>query len=320
MRVKSRFIVFAFWIAILRKKTQKRNILQLKTINVVEKRRKTFDYLWILYYFCIVIFYFSCTGNTLWAAQQIGAATGDTLTDMASVSEAPIHYRAKAGERIGFCFPVHGWRPPVAVRDFIRRLRVECEGTPYCWVLCTAGDDIGETIEIFAKDLRPAGLTIDSAFSLAMPESYVGLPFMDVDPPARELQKLSQARADLQGYIDSIICLRRGERHLHLSRWPRTNSRLLGALFVRCLLSDRPFRVDAERCIRCGRCAKACPVGNILQESHDTPAWQHTGRCLSCFACYHHCPVRAIEYGRRTHGKGQYYFGKSNVEHKTPKI
>lgn len=259
-----------------------------------------------------MIFYLSCTGNTLWAARQISEATGDALYDIAAVADKPCTYSVQENERIGFCFPVHGWRPPVLVRDFIRRLHIEHAGGHFCWALCTAGDDIGETIELLESDLRTIGLRVDSAFSLLMPESYVGLPFMDVDKPERERQKKEQAQADLQAAIHHIASCHRGERHLHLSHWPRTNSRFLGAIFVKWLLTDGPFRVDENRCTRCGRCMKSCPVGNIKPGESGTPEWQHNGRCLSCFACYHHCPVRAIEYGRRTRGKGQYYFEKDH--------
>lgn len=35
-------------------------------------------------YKLIMIFYFSCTGNTRWAAHKIAEATGDTLIDIAA--------------------------------------------------------------------------------------------------------------------------------------------------------------------------------------------------------------------------------------------
>ena len=257
-----------------------------------------------------MIFYFSCTGNTRWAAREVAEATGDALCDISTIGAGVYEYRVLEGERIGLCFPVHAWRPPVVVREFIRRLRIVGAGDPFCWVLLTAGDDIGETVDLLESDLRPTGLHLHSAYSLLMPESYVGLPFMDVDKAERERQKKLQAKADLQSYIQGIVYRREGERHLHLSRWPRTNSRFLGGIFVKWLLSDRPFRVDAHRCIGCGKCVKSCPVDNIALTDHGTPEWLHSGRCLTCFACYHHCAARAIEYGRRTHGKGHYYFEK----------
>ncbi len=259
-----------------------------------------------------MIFYFSCTGNTRWAAKQISMATGEPLSDISCLPCNGYEAVLADGESIGFCFPVHAWRPPVVVREWVSHLRVIAKVKPFCWLMLTAGDDIGETVECFESDLhRATGLNVDSAFSLQMPESYVGLPFMDVDSREREREKIAAAEKAVADYAQLIVQKRRGQRPLHLSHWPRINSRFLGALFVRCLLTDKPFRVDPARCNGCGMCAKVCPVGNITVDGQ--PHWNHSGRCISCFACYHHCHARAIEYGRRTKGKGQYFFGKNQT-------
>ena len=57
-----------------------------------------------------MIFYFSGTGNTRWAAEEISRATGERLLDMAAEINGECRYQPAAGECIGFCFPVHGWR------------------------------------------------------------------------------------------------------------------------------------------------------------------------------------------------------------------
>ncbi|MFW5518323.1 MAG: ferredoxin, partial [Segatella copri] len=36
--------------------------------------------------------------------------------------------------------------------------------------------------------------------------------------------------------------------------------------------------------------------------------WLHHKDCLTCFTCYHHCPHHAIEFGKQTRKKGQYFF------------
>ena len=259
-----------------------------------------------------MIFYFSGTGNTRWAVKEVSLATGDAIYDIANLQQKPLP-DLQSDERIGLCFPVHAWRPPMLVRTFARELskRLRNASTHYLWALCTAGDDIGETMDILEHDLNQGGLQLHSRFSLLMPETYVGLPFMDVDPLDREREKRRQAKDDLSAYIPRIINRERGAEHLHLSHWPRVNSRLLGWGFYKWLISDKPFRCDASQCTGCGLCAKVCPVANIGMDGHNHPQWLHNGRCLTCFACYHHCPHHAIEWGGRTQKKGQYYFGKN---------
>lgn len=264
-----------------------------------------------------MIFYFSGTGNTRWAAQKVAAATADRLVNIAEemlaaetdqASDPQFTYTLAQDERIGFFFPVHGWRPPRLVLDFLDRLHLTNADSHYAYVVCTAGDNVGEAVSILEKRLQTMGIKIDSAISLIMPESYVGLPFMDVDTPAKEQCKKMEADNKLTRFIADIIECRSGVRDITIGHWPRINSRLIGSVFVKKLVTDRPFHVVADRCLHCGKCASVCPVANIHFEKGGEPSWLHNGKCLSCFACYHHCPTHAIEYGCRTKKKGQYYF------------
>jgi len=259
-----------------------------------------------------MVFYFSATGNTKWAARKIAEATHEKLLFIPELVERrELDFDLEDNERIGFCFPVHGWRPPLLVRDFIRQLNIRNASGHYCYALCTAGDTIGETFDYIEKDLLSSGLHLDARFSLLMPESYVGLPFMDVDTPRMEKQKKDKAALELKGYIGIIERRLDEDGRIVKGRWPKTNSRLLGHVFLHHLITDKRFYVDSSKCIKCGLCVKSCPVGDITMEKEETPRWQNNGRCMTCFSCYHHCPVRAIEFGVWTRGKGQYYFERS---------
>lgn len=264
-----------------------------------------------------MIFYFSCTGNTKWAAETLAEATGDRLVEI-SVENIGVAFSIASGERIGFCFPVHGWRPPMLVRDFLRNAHFifEDNETHFCYALCTAGDTVGEAMDIFNADAATRGIHIDSCASLLMPESYVGLPFMDVDNDADEKKKKSQASIDLERFAKDVEVRKCGISRLHIGNWPKINSRLLGEVFVRHIITDKHFWVDKDKCLKCGLCAKVCPVNNIDTNEHELPTWKHNGKCLSCFSCYHHCPTHAIEYGKRTKNKGQYFYNRTN-KHKT---
>ena len=184
-----------------------------------------------------MIFYFSGTGNTKWAASKLASATHEDLISIAPYMRADdsSHTLAepfilKENERLGFVFPVHGWRVPKLVREFIGKMKVQREepdaagsqtlsdisgnsasadasgisasaensagSLPFTYCVCTAGDSIGLTIENLNQtisqnpSLQALGITkVSSSYSLIMPESYVGLPFMDVDPKEKEFRK-----------------------------------------------------------------------------------------------------------------------------------
>lgn len=264
-----------------------------------------------------MIFFFSGTGNSQWAARRLAEATGEKLIAMTGQDAADSRYELSAGERVGFCFPVHGWQPPAIVRQFVSRLQlnVESSSRPFVYAVMTCGDSIGMAMEIFAKDLEQNGMTLDSAFTLVMPESYVCLPFMKTDPPERERQKTERAKDDLSRYLPLIVGRERSRFHVVKGMAPWLLSHVVGEYFNRHMISDRKFRVNADVCLHCSRCSTVCPTGDLFMAPGDAPDgkavphWRGDGSCTCCLACYHHCPVHAIDYGRYTPRRGQYYYG-----------
>jgi NAD-dependent dihydropyrimidine dehydrogenase PreA subunit/flavodoxin len=259
-----------------------------------------------------MIFYFSSTGNSKWAAETVAKTLGDRLIYIPdAIDSGSYEYALASQERLGFIFPVHGWRPSIIVRRFIKSLKINeyDASSTYSYMLVTAGDTIGRTTEIFRKDLRQRGINLDSAFSIQMPESYIGLPGFELDTTEREAQKIAQARKDMNEYIEYISERRRGLVRTVKGSSPWFYSGPVGSIFLHQIISDRKFRVDPDLCIKCGLCAKICPVHDIDGGPGKAPAWKHNGLCLSCFSCYHHCPKEAISYGKATQGKGQYFFG-----------
>ena len=263
-----------------------------------------------------MIFYFSATGNTKWAAKALAEATGEQPVFIPHALKGSCHYELENQERVGFCFPVHGWRPPTVVREFLKRLSVtvkegrEPANHTYTYALITAGDTMARTKEIFEADLRHTQLTLSAVCNLVMPEAYVGLPGMNTDTPRNEKAKINAARERLNEFIGVVQQRSCGYEHLVKGPVPAFFSGPVGAFFVRHLVTDKPFRVESSRCVKCGICADVCPVDNIRGGLGHEPAWLHNGSCLTCFACYHHCPHHAIEFGQRTKHKGQYFFGK----------
>ena len=259
-----------------------------------------------------MIFYFSGTGNTKWAASQLSIELNEQLHFIPDEFHTDMTYTLAAGERLGFIIPVHGWRPPILVRHFLSHCHFIHSDNIYTYVIYTAGDSIGKAVEIIESDLKPHGLTVDAALTLIMPESYVGLPFMDTDPINKEENKKKKAIEDLATFVnDVIIPKKHGERQLVKGPLPAFFSGPVGSFFVNHLITDKRFHVDANRCILCGKCTTVCPVNDIEQEKGYTPVWKHNGQCLTCFSCYHHCPTHAIEFGRQTQKKGQYFYTKN---------
>lgn len=263
-------------------------------------------YLSINSYFCRMIFYFSATGNTQWVVRHIAEAIGEeTVFIPDAIRQGQYEYQLKEGERIGFCFPTHGWQPPGIVREFIANLKIANATGHYCWALATCGDNMGEAMAILNKELAAKGLKAETLFSVIMPETYVCLPFMKTDPEEKVRQKIEAATQQLEHITATLRECRKGVIELEKGPAPQILSYVIGAYFNSKMVNDKGFTVDADVCIHCGKCAQVCPVGNI---EGTPPTWVHNGRCTSCLACYHHCPVHAINKGERTRKRGQYVF------------
>ena len=291
-----------------------------------------------------MIFYFSGTGNTKWAASKLAAATREDLISIAPYMRADesSHNLAepfilKENERLGFVFPVHGWRVPKLVREFISKMKIlrepiqrepsdataenkakaddSLKNRPFAYCVCTAGDSIGLTIENLNKvislnpSLQALGITeVSSSYSLIMPESYIGLPFMDVDPKEREIRKKENAAQELAVVCEEIFDRKEGISRLVKGPIPWFFTKVVGGFFEKVLITDKRFHVEKDRCVKCGICANVCPIGDIKGGHGEYPVWLHHKDCLTCFTCYHHCPHHAIEFGNQTQKKGQYYF------------
>ena len=186
---------------------------------------------------------------------------------------------------------------------------------PFVYCVCTAGDSIGLTIENLNEvissnpSLAALGITaVDSSYSLIMPESYVGLPFMDVDPKEREIRKKEEAAQELAVVCEEIFNRKQGVNRLVKGPIPWFFTKVVGGFFEKVLITDKRFHVEKDKCVKCGICANVCPVGDIKGGHGTYPEWLHHKDCLTCFTCYHHCPHHAIEFGRQTQKKGQYFY------------
>ena len=239
-------------------------------------------------------------------AQQIAEAIEEELVYIPDAIRAGRYeYTLTEGERIGFCFPTHGWQPPRIVREFIRQLHLPNASNHFCWALTTCGDNMGQAMNILNRELAKKGLKATTQFAVIMPESYVCLPFMYTDTDETVKRKINVAEVLIPHIRVCILSRSQGIIELKKGATPRLYSYVIGGYFNKKMITDKKFMVDEDVCIKCGKCAKVCPVDNI---TGTPPEWQHNGRCTSCLACYHYCPVHAINYGERTRKRGQYYF------------
>ena len=250
-----------------------------------------------------MIFYFSGCGNSQHVAETIAAGLNDTLTFIPEAArEGRYEYTLAEGERLGFVFPVYSWAPPKLVLDFIGKMRLAA--TPaYLYFACTMGDECGLTEKVFRKAIEAKGWALSACFSLQMPETYIGMPGFKLDTDENAKRKIEAADKAMREYIPRLQ-KKESFSKMIVGSLAWLKSYVVNPGFNRFATDDSKYHVT-EACIHCSKCVNVCPLQNITLEN-GKPTWH--GNCTICMACYHHCPVNAIQYGKATKGKGQYFF------------
>ena len=240
-----------------------------------------------------MIFYFTGTGNSLYAAQKLADEGEKIVSIVDALRSKAFHYTLKEGEKLGFVFPVYFYTVSDPVLDLVRKLTVENAGFVYAVIPC--GASIGAAGGFLKSELKKRNLELQRVDALVVPDG--ALIFYDIDSPEKMEQQLEAAAKELASIRQAI------DRHEGNNT---TGSPVMGrvnlAVYHACM-STKAFYADAK-CIGCGTCASICPAGAIEMVS-GRPAWTKS-KCLKCCGCINRCPVSAIQYGKKTASRGRY--------------
>ncbi|MBP5691542.1 MAG: EFR1 family ferrodoxin [Bacteroidaceae bacterium] len=251
-----------------------------------------------------MILWYSGCGNSHFVAEQLSQKLSDN--NMVFIPDAAREDKAlefAKDEILGIVFPVYSWSVPKLVSEFLRTVRFI--GKPsYVYAACTCGDETGLTVRHLRRDLARQHLTLDAFFSFRMPETYINLPGFKLDPPEKAQLKIETTRTQIDETVKLIKEHASGNFDKLKGGSSFLKSNILKPLFYGLLITDRKFNVS-DACINCGICARNCPLHNITMEN-GRPHWN--GHCTNCMSCYHRCPKNAINFGKASIGKGQYYF------------
>ncbi|MGM9522176.1 MAG: EFR1 family ferrodoxin [Oscillospiraceae bacterium] len=244
-----------------------------------------------------MIYYFSATGNSQWAASELAQLTSDNIASITDIMRDPPR-DIPVQDVLGIVFPIHAYGPPRIVRDFVKLLRPE--PSTYIYAVATCGSSTGYAFSMLEENFR-----FDAAYSICMPNNYIIT--YDVNSEALVKRKLRDAPKSLKRIAKGVNS-RAHEELLSRGGLSRAQSYSYYDSYQR-EITDEPFYSESK-CDSCGVCAQVCPLGNIKLKD-GKPSWN--GSCMLCMACINSCPVRAIQYGGFTQKKGRYLF--SMVSH-----
>lgn len=244
-----------------------------------------------------MIFCFSATGNSLYAAQRISDATNDRIVSIGrALRNEEFEYDITNDEYLGFVLPTYAWTLPGAAAAFIERLILKGFSGQYVYGVFTCGESTGSEPAALFTMLRSKGIPLSATYDVVMPDNFIV--WSEVPPPRKIEQMLNDAKTHLDGITASII--------RKTPRKPDTAPpKDLYMKMEEVSTKSGTSKLHADgKCNSCGLCAEACPMRCIRLDASGRPYWE--GSCTMCFACLHRCPANAVQYGNETQNKGRY--------------
>lgn len=275
------------------------------------------------------IYWFSGTGNSLWAAKVLARHLHAELTHMPSAMHGT---ELPDAAMIGLVFPVYNHLIPYLVQRFVQQSGFLAGKSVFA--VCTCGDSPCIALEYLQKRIAGRGGTLIGGFSVKLPYNYISptrslrsvfQPFrLRESSPGAQAAMFAAAEAKLVSIAQSLLADSWGTLETEYERTEHLLDRLnlRNTLQKRVWLHKAGFRgktkltsvesvqlMDAgfwatDACVGCRTCAQLCPVKNIHFVSN-RPVWQH--HCEQCFACLQWCPARAIQFGQGTQDGTRYH-------------
>lgn len=240
-----------------------------------------------------MIFYFTGTGNSLFAAKRV-LTDGEELINIAdAIKENQFAYRISSGENVGFAFPVYFYSVPQIVKEFISKLKLD--GAEYVYAIITCGGGINQTGAVLNKLLNKRNIKLNWVTPLLMPDN--SMLFYQIPPMEASYERLQMAEGRLAQIRETI----RKREECNIGSITAVSG-LVGLGFKLC---DKTSKFYAEdHCIGCGLCADNCPQ-KVIVMANGKPQWVKSN-CQKCSACINRCPKQAIQYGSATKRRNRY--------------
>ena len=246
-----------------------------------------------------LVFSFSGTGNSLNVALKIqeNIENCKILSISKVVEEKNFKFEAA---KIGFIFPVYFLDIPHIVREFLKKIKIL--GNPYIFAVATCGGEVGKSFKTINKILAKQNRKLNSEFKMVFPSNSIVM--MNKSQTPEEIsQRINNTEVEIEEITNIIIQNKNvGFTSTKVSFFNRFVS-WMGKFFLFKMLNDRTFKVDEDKCTKCGTCVAVCPMNNI-EIIDGKVTWKHNCEC--CAACLHWCPQRAIE-NMGTHDAPRYH-------------
>lgn len=244
-----------------------------------------------------IIYVFSGTGNCLNLAKLLGAeieAIGGGDTEIILMRKEPSKLDATEADRVGFIFPCYAGGLPAGVEETVSKIRIR--DNAYTFGICMYAAYMGSGLSTIHKVQRLdwwGGVSHHCSCIWLLPHNMM-MPRLSVEEA--QVQSAEKAKEFAKAIVNCRYKKDPPERILNKlenSAWP-----------VLSVKKAAKFKVDADKCVRCGQCASLCPRDNIVLSDSGVEFGKD---CLGCLSCLQYCPEEAIHMGGITRKRERYH-------------
>ncbi len=248
-----------------------------------------------------VVFYFSGTGNTKWAAekfQEILVSKGQQVNlfsaDNISTQNLPeIELLIKDADILGFASPIYGGNLPPIMLSLIREIISAANRNRLCkpiFFISTFAYINGFGPICTKKLIRHSGLNLIGYLNIKICNN-ISRPKLKARLICRGKleQRKNSAGFKLAEFAERMI---KGQKHIE-----GIGPYLIANIFIRRktkkLIRDnyQSLSVDMNRCKKCMQCVNNCPTHSIWFDDNN---FQFASTCTACMRCYNNCPLFSI--------------------------
>lgn len=202
-----------------------------------------------------MIFYFSGTGNSQFAAIQLAKTLGEGLVSIGRGLRSAGKQTFHSERPLVFVAPTYAWRMPKVVEKWI--LQTTFQGNLDAYFVLTCGGDCGNAAAYAQRLCWQVGLRFCGLAPVVMPENYLALFPTPDEAECRAM--VEQAKPVWKG--DCTPC----------------TACIGGCPTHNIVEQGKTAKVVAQDCILCRHCAAICPKAAVVMTGFDEPPLEIEG-------------------------------------------
>ena len=237
----------------------------------------------------IVLYVFSGTGNTLKVAALFKKFMNADVT-IYRISEKSTNLPSPEGfDLIGLGYPIHAFNAPEPILKFAQNMPQVAYRRAFIFKTSGEGLHLNDcSSQKLIKIVQKKGYDVTLERHIVMPYNMI---YRHCDEMVKQMWVY--AKAYVQCICRELESFKRENVKMPFYKtWYAPLLRVTEQKFAH--LHGPLFKVDANKCLNCGKCINTCPQNNItLQDG----VYKFGHKCVLCMGCSFGCPADAISVG-----------------------